>query len=95
MPIRQLDEMTASNIASEKPRVIDLEEVRRLVAEINGAGGTYHRWDFGHGLVMQGDYDMTKYLADYELPDDLEGWNVLDIGTASGFFALPRGSQHL
>ena len=88
MPTSLLNETTTSNEANKKTRVIDLEKARRLVAEVNDAGGAYHRCDFGHGLVVHGDYDMTKYLADYELPDDLTDWDVLDIGTASGFFAL-------
>jgi 2-polyprenyl-3-methyl-5-hydroxy-6-metoxy-1,4-benzoquinol methylase len=88
MPTSLLNEMVATNHLSENTRGIDLEAARRLTAEINSSGGSYHRWDFGHGLVMEGDYDMTRYLGDYQLSEDLEGWTVLDIGTASGFFAL-------
>jgi 2-polyprenyl-3-methyl-5-hydroxy-6-metoxy-1,4-benzoquinol methylase len=31
---------------------------------------------------------MGRYLAHYRLPEDLSGRTVLDVGTASGFFAL-------
>jgi 2-polyprenyl-3-methyl-5-hydroxy-6-metoxy-1,4-benzoquinol methylase len=75
---------------------MDLQAVRRLVEEVNRVGGNYHRWDFGQGLVIPGDYDMTKYLPYYRLPERLDGATVLDVGTASGFFALEctrRGGQ--
>src|SRR5690349_3401067 len=88
MTASQLEHPANLNNVSEEPRGMDLQEVRRLVTQINDAGGSYHRWDFGHGLVINGDYDMTKYLTDYQLPENLVGWDVLDIGTASGFFAL-------
>jgi tRNA (mo5U34)-methyltransferase len=59
-----------------------------FVADVNRQGGTYHRIDFGDGLVMDGEYDMRAYWPYYGFPDDLQGRTVLDVGTASGFFAL-------
>jgi|SRR3972149_7133415 len=68
------------------------QKVRRqlesYVQEINQSGGTYHRLDLGNGLVICGDYDMTKYVQHYNLPADLRGKTVLDVGTSSGYFAL-------
>lgn len=55
---------------------------------MNQAGGTYHRIDFGSGAVIEGDYDMGNYLDLYHLPSHLDGKTVLDVGTASGYFAL-------
>lgn len=59
-----------------------------LVDLVNRSGGSYHRLDFGDGRVIRGTYDMTRYLGHYRLPDDLRGRTVLDVGTASGYFAL-------
>lgn len=59
-----------------------------LVTAANAAGGTYHRLDFGDGLTIDGDYDMTKYLPYYHLPERLDGKRMLDVGTASGYFAI-------
>jgi 2-polyprenyl-3-methyl-5-hydroxy-6-metoxy-1,4-benzoquinol methylase len=39
-------------------------------------------------LIIRGDYDITKYLQFYHLPLDLQNKSVLDIGSASGYFAL-------
>ncbi|EIE97092.1 class I SAM-dependent methyltransferase [Saccharomonospora glauca] len=75
-------------ISSPNPDTVDLDEARQLVERVNGQGGTYHRLDFGDGLVIEGDYDMSKYLAYYHLPERLDGKTVLDVGTASGFFAI-------
>jgi tRNA (mo5U34)-methyltransferase len=66
----------------------DYNRCAELVRQNNQAGGTYHQLDLGEGLVMEGDYDMTQYLQYYDLPADLTGKRVLDVGTASGFFAL-------
>jgi 2-polyprenyl-3-methyl-5-hydroxy-6-metoxy-1,4-benzoquinol methylase len=55
---------------------------------VNRAGGSYHRLDLGDGRVIRGTYDMTRYIDQYGIPDDLRGQTVLDVGTASGYFAL-------
>jgi tRNA (mo5U34)-methyltransferase len=48
----------------------------------------YHTIDLGHGIVTPGHYDHRPYLDFYGLSKDLSGKTVLDIGTASGFFAF-------
>ncbi|GAA5158360.1 class I SAM-dependent methyltransferase [Amycolatopsis dongchuanensis] len=75
-------------IASPSPESVDIDAAKWLVGQANAQGGTYHRLDFGDGLVIEGDYDMPKYLPYYDLPEDLAGKTVLDAGTASGFFAI-------
>lgn len=58
------------------------------VDKVNRKGGSYHRLDFGDGIVLEGDYDMRRYVGHYRLPEDLSGQHVLDVGTASGYLAL-------
>jgi tRNA (mo5U34)-methyltransferase len=48
----------------------------------------YHTIDLGNGLVTPGQYDHRELLKHYGLPDDLAGKTVLDVGPASGFFAI-------
>lgn len=72
------------------------EEIRELVRRLNAAGGTYHRLRIAAGLVVEGVYDMEEVLPAYGLPDDLSGQSALDVGCASGFFALElarRGAE--
>ena len=85
--------MISANTAAPS---FDLDAARLMVRQINEQGGSYHRLDLGHGLVIDGDYDMAKYLPYYHLPRALDGMTVLDVGTASGFFAIEcarRGAQ--
>jgi tRNA (mo5U34)-methyltransferase len=64
------------------------EHVRQLVDEFNRKGKTYHKIDFGGGLAIQGEYDMARYVHHYGIPKDLRGKTVLDVGTATGYFAF-------
>jgi 2-polyprenyl-3-methyl-5-hydroxy-6-metoxy-1,4-benzoquinol methylase len=59
----------------------------QFVDKVNKAGGTYHQMNIEE-LIIKGDYNMTKYVRYYRLPDSLAGKTVLDIGTASGYFAV-------
>jgi len=58
-----------------------------LVSVVN-ALEWYHTIDLGNGIVTPGHYDHRPYLCHYRLPDNLHGKRVIDIGTASGFFAF-------
>lgn len=72
------------------PQLVD------LVKTYNSQGGSYHRIDLGGGFVLEGEYDMKTYLRHYRIPEDLHGVTVLDVGTATGFFALEcarRGAE--
>ena len=72
------------------------ERREEVLAFVRRAGRTYHRLDFGDGIVLDGEYDMDAYLKQYHLPDDLEGKTALDAGTSSGYFAFEmarRGAE--
>ena len=48
----------------------------------------YHTIDLGNGILTSGIYDHRPFLEFYGIPENLSGKRVLDIGTASGFFAF-------
>lgn len=48
----------------------------------------YHTIDLGNGILTPGHYDHRPYLEHYQIPSSLVGKKVIDIGTASGFFAF-------
>jgi len=47
----------------------------------------YHAFDLSNGLHIPGDWDISRDIASYRLPD-LRGRRVLDIGPASGWFSF-------
>ncbi len=56
----------------------------------------YHTVDLGGGLVTPGDYDYRDQLPAFGFPADMSGMRVLDVGSATGFFAFEferRGAQ--
>lgn len=48
----------------------------------------YHTIDLGNGLITPGEYDYRSKLPLFKFPADMTGMNVLDIGSATGFFAF-------
>lgn len=82
---------------SADPRI--QEEHERLVKEFNAKAVAmgyedptnfywYHTIDLGNGLVTPGDYDYRDAVPLFQFPADMRGMNVLDIGSATGFFAF-------
>src|SRR3990170_7920795 len=58
----------------------------------------YHTIDLGEGLVSPGIYDYRPTLHVFRFPEDMRGMTVLDVGSATGFFAFEfekRGAQVL
>lgn len=58
----------------------------------------YHTIDLGRGLVTPGDYDYRWDLPAFRFPANMQGLTVLDVGSATGFFAFEferRGAQVL
>ena len=48
----------------------------------------YHVIDLGDGLVTPGLYDFRDSLDRFQFPGDMSGMRVLDVGSATGFFAF-------
>jgi tRNA (mo5U34)-methyltransferase len=48
----------------------------------------YHTIDLGDGLVTPGLYDYRATLSAFPFPQDMRGMTVLDVGSATGFFAF-------
>jgi tRNA (mo5U34)-methyltransferase len=62
----------------------DVEKVRAEIADVNW----YHQIDLGDGIVTPGVDDTPSRMAPLELPSDLSGRSVLDIGAWDGFFSF-------
>lgn len=48
----------------------------------------YHAYYFDNGYEVHGDYNPGLNIADFDLPKDMTGMKVLDIGPAAGWFAF-------
>jgi tRNA (mo5U34)-methyltransferase len=48
----------------------------------------YHTVDLGDGFVTPGDYDFRDTVERFPFPADMTGMTVLDVGSATGFFAF-------
>lgn len=56
----------------------------------------YHTVDIGEGIVTPGDYDYRPSIDAFGFPRDMHGMRVLDVGSATGFFAFEferRGAE--
>ena len=48
----------------------------------------YHTIDLGDGIITPGVFDLRNELGHYNFPNDMSGMHVLDVGSATGFFAF-------
>jgi tRNA (mo5U34)-methyltransferase len=48
----------------------------------------YHTVELPDGLVTPGVYDFRQSLSCFPFPEDMRGMRVLDVGSATGFFAF-------
>ena len=62
----------------------DPELVKKEIAGVNW----YHQIDLGDGIVTPGVDDSASRMAPLELPADLRGKSVLDIGAWDGVFSF-------
>lgn len=88
-PLRQ-PEFDAGRISQEYEQL--KKEFRQKIASIEFRGIErflwYHTIDLGNGLVTPGDYDYRQSVEAYAFPEDMSGMHVLDVGSATGFFAF-------
>lgn len=69
-------------------------DVAEMIARVNW----YHSIDLGDGVVTPGVDDTASRMAPLELPDDLSGKTVLDIGAWDGVFSFEaerRGAKRV
>lgn len=64
------------------------DELTRARALIDSVDPWYHRIEVMPGLTTPGVNDSQLVLRAIDLPEDLSGLRVLDIGTRDGFFAF-------
>jgi tRNA (mo5U34)-methyltransferase len=50
--------------------------------------------DLGNGIITKGTYDTQRKLRLLQMPSDLTGWSVLDIGAWDGFFSFEAEKRH-
>jgi len=72
------------------------EKAAALPYENVGKYWWYHTVDLGNGLITPGCYDYRPVLPAFAFPDNMQAMTVLDIGSATGYFAFEferRGAQ--
>lgn len=80
-----------------------LESVEKFNKRAHALGYTdienyywYHTIELPDGLITPGLYDLREALPNFPFPVQMQGMSVLDVGTATGFFAFEfarRGAQ--
>jgi len=64
------------------------ENLHNELKEWYAAGFGYHTMTLLDGCTLKGAYDMSKVIQHYQIPDNLNGKTVLDIGASNGYFSF-------
>jgi len=78
--------------------MVNKEKLFQEIKNFYDSGFGYHTLKFPDGSILKGEYDMSKYLDYYQIPKDLSGKTVLEIGPANGFFSFEfckRGAKEV
>jgi tRNA (mo5U34)-methyltransferase len=67
-----------------KPNLIKTEDLKNEIAKIKW----YHSIDFGNAITTPGIDNTPERLKEIQMPEDLKGYSVLDIGAWDGFFSF-------
>ncbi|MBK9925010.1 MAG: hypothetical protein IPP66_06915 [Anaerolineales bacterium] len=69
-----------------------IDTLNHYIANINFPGIQdfywYHAVELENGIVTPGDYDYRNSLDGFHFPENMTGMKVLDVGSATGFFAF-------
>lgn len=79
---------------NRETRQMNKEVLREQVEKLKW----FHTIDFGHGIITQGVDDSPGKMKTLDLPRDLRGMTVLDIGAWDGFFSFEterRGASRI
>ncbi len=75
-----MDFVDDMRVFSERAKALGLPDTKRFY--------WYHTIDLGDGLVTPGMYDYRQSISAFDFPQDMRGMTVLDVGSATGFFAF-------
>jgi len=82
--------VTAVEAAEEHLALTRAFDTRAQELSLSGISGYYwyHTIDLGDGLVTPGLYDYRDTIGAFGFPNNMRGTRVLDVGSATGFFAF-------
>jgi len=64
------------------------QKIFQNLKKIYDRGNGYHTIKFPNGMILPGRWDMSKFLKFYDLPSDLSGKSIIDVGPGNGYFAM-------
>jgi tRNA (mo5U34)-methyltransferase len=73
----------------QKEEAVEKEELHARVREIQW----FHNWELLPGIMTDGWGAMSERLHHFQIPEDLSGKRVLDIGCADGYFSFLAESR--
>ena len=90
------ENIVASELVARHPEWPDLSSLSAEEA-IASVEVWYHTLDLA-GHVTPGCYDMRTVVSNYELPEDMSGLRIIDVGASNGFFSFlfeQRGAKRV